>query len=227
MFVNGDWAVRTGWVPLRDAAVCFHYQQVLIHKGFMTYVSKRWCSCFISIKPLECYVTDLHGQVAYKMASVSNLPVLPFQGHIISRLQLYVSIQKIMFWTALFGLLAVYVVRFGFGFFRQRSLARQTGLPYVLFPFSEQSVIYLSLFETRWVPYVVNRWFPRELADYIHGSVFKYRWTVKDRLCKKYGGVYLFATPATLICNISDTSDVSQVCMTRHSFPKPVQQYGR
>ncbi|KAL2005169.1 hypothetical protein VTN00DRAFT_3019 [Thermoascus crustaceus] len=139
--------------------------------------------------------------------------------------QLHPSIQRIMFWSTIFALLLVYIVRLALCFLRHISLARETGLPYVLLPISEHSIAYLSLFETRFVPYVVNTWLPHGLADYINGSAFKHRWAVKDRLHKKYGGVYMLATPATLTCNVSDASVASQVCMDRRSFSKPVKQY--
>lgn len=132
-----------------------------------------------------------------------------------------------MFWLIITTLLAAYAARLAFCFHRNRTVARKTGLPYVLFPVPVQSIAYTIAFETRFVPYVVNTWLPHGLADYINGSVYKCRWTVKDRLSKKYGSVYLLVTPAKLTCHVSDASVISQIYAARRNFPKPVESYGR
>lgn len=73
----------------------------------------------------------------------------------------------------------------------------------------------------------MKNWLPANLADYVYDSGFKFRWTVKDRLKRKYGGVYLIVTPGTVSCQVGDAGVIAQVCRQRQRFPKPSHQYGR
>lgn len=123
-------------------------------------------------------------------------------------------------------LLVVYSIQLLLRLLHNRRLARSTGLPYILFPISEQSLFYIVLSEAKAFSYVVNHWLPLWLADYMNASNFKTRWTAKNRMREQYGGAYILVTPTTLTCNVSDASVVSQVCKARRSFPKPLHQYG-
>ncbi|KAF9890797.1 hypothetical protein FE257_005367 [Aspergillus nanangensis] len=130
-----------------------------------------------------------------------------------------------MFTLFIAGLLVIYFTRLVFNFLHNLKLARDTGLPYLLYPISEHSLLYVILFETRVVPNLVRKWLPTRLSDYIFSSVLKYRWTVKDRLHKRHGDVYMLVTPGTLSCNVADAAVVSQICMARRSFEKPAKQF--
>ncbi|KAL4890080.1 hypothetical protein BDV59DRAFT_195203 [Aspergillus ambiguus] len=125
----------------------------------------------------------------------------------------------------LLGLLALYPIHVTLGFLKNRRFAQQIGLPYMIFPFSEHSVLYLGLVETRWYRYFVDHYLPTRLVDHVNNSSFKYRWRVKDRISKHYGPVYMIVTPWSVTCHISDAKVVAQVCMARRSFPKPVENY--
>ncbi|KAE8142664.1 cytochrome P450 [Aspergillus pseudotamarii] len=125
----------------------------------------------------------------------------------------------------IFSLFISYIAYIGLCFLRHRNLARKIGLPYVSFPISSHNILFLSLFETRFVPYVINTWLPPKLADYIYSSAFKTRWAAKDRLHKRQGEVYMLITPSVSTCMVGDASVVSQICMSRHGFPKPLEQY--
>lgn len=105
-------------------------------------------------------------------------------------------------------------------------LARSTNLPYYIFPVSEVNILWLGLLETRTFQNLVKNWFPTILADYVYDSGFKFRWTVKDRLKRKYGGAYLIVTPGTVSCQVGDAGIIAQVCRQRQRFPKPSHQYG-
>lgn len=135
--------------------------------------------------------------------------------------------SRVMFLSIIISVSLLYAFRVAFRVLRHRAIARKTGLPYIIFPVSEQNLLYQTVAETRLFPYVVNNWLPQALADYINATIFRFRWNVKDRMRKKYGGVYLVVTPSTLTCNVDDASVASQVCMARHSFPKPVEKYGK
>ncbi|KAE8324192.1 cytochrome P450 [Aspergillus sergii] len=126
----------------------------------------------------------------------------------------------------LFSLFISYTAYLGLCFLRHRNLARKIGLPYVSFPISSHNILFLSLFETRFVPYVINTWLSPKLADFIYGSAFKTRWAAKDRLHRRHGGVYMLITPSVSTCMVCDASVASQICMSRHGFPKPIKQYG-
>lgn len=132
-----------------------------------------------------------------------------------------------MFGLIVVALCFVYAARITLQLLRHRAIAREIGLPYMIFPVAEENILYQTIFETRLVPYLVNNWLSEDLADYINGSIYKCRWTVKDRLRTNYGGVYLTVTPGGLTCNISDAPVAHQVCGARHSFPKPVEKYGK
>ncbi|KNG88605.1 putative cytochrome P450 monooxygenase [Aspergillus nomiae NRRL 13137] len=126
----------------------------------------------------------------------------------------------------IFSLFISYTAYLGLCLIQHRNRARKIGLPYVSFPISSHNLFFLSLFETRIVPYVINTWLPPKLADYIYDSGFKTRWMTKDRLHKRHGGVYMLITPAVSTCMVGDASVASQICMSRQGFPKPHKQYG-
>lgn len=120
-----------------------------------------------------------------------------------------------------------YIVHVVHGILRHRALARQIGLPYLIsFPASESNLLYQTIAETRLFPYVVNNWLPQWLADNINAGIFRFRWNVKDRMRKRFGGVYLEVTSGTLTCTVDDASVASQIFTARHTFLKPVEKYG-
>lgn len=135
--------------------------------------------------------------------------------------------RRSMLGIILFSLFISYTAYLGLCFLRHWSLARKIGLPYVSFPISSHNILFLSLFETRFVPYVINTWLSPKLADFIYGSAFKTRWAARDRLHRRYGGVYMLITPSVSTCMVCDASVASQICMSRHGFPKPIKQYGK
>ncbi|KAL4960034.1 cytochrome P450 [Aspergillus stella-maris] len=128
-----------------------------------------------------------------------------------------------MFLITSLAVLFVYILHNLACLLHNRSLARKTNLPYILFPFSEANIIFLALWSTVWFPYVVNNWLSLALADLVNDSVFRGRWNVKDRMAMKYGGVYLYVTPGGISCNVADGDVVEQVCRARTSFVKPVK----
>lgn len=133
-----------------------------------------------------------------------------------------------MLWTAIFiALLGVYFLSITLNLLRNIKLAQATGLLYFIFPFFEFSVLYLGLLETRTFSYILTNRIPRSPADYFYVSGFKYRWTAKDRICRKHGKVYLMFTPWGLSCHVSDAAVVSQICRARQSFPRSTQNYSR
>ncbi|KAL2847388.1 cytochrome P450 [Aspergillus pseudodeflectus] len=128
-----------------------------------------------------------------------------------------------MLWTTIAAIPAIWTIHTITSLLRNRSLARKTNLPYILFPFSEANLFYIFLLETRWFRHLVTHVLPATWADYIDDSTFKLRWTGKDRMAKRYGGVYLYVTPGGISCNVTDADVVEQVCKARHSFVKPVK----
>lgn len=104
--------------------------------------------------------------------------------------------------------------------------ARATGLPYLVLPISEFNMFNILSFSTTTIPYLVSTYFPAWLADILYSNVVSYRWTTRDRLVKKYGGVYLAVTPGNLTCNISDAEVVAHIYRSRRQFVKPAWQYG-
>jgi hypothetical protein len=131
-----------------------------------------------------------------------------------------------MFWTTVAAIPAIWTIHTITSLLRNRSLARKTNLPYILFPFSEANLFYIFLLETRWFRHVVSHVLPTSWAECIHDSTFKLRWTGKDRMAKKYGGVYLYVTPGGISCNVTDADVVEQICKARHTFVKPVKHLG-
>jgi hypothetical protein len=131
-----------------------------------------------------------------------------------------------MMWITILAVPALYGLHSFTTLLHNRSLARKTKLPYILFPVFEANLLYLSLFGTRWFQYIISNWLPEGVADYIHDSVFRNRWAVKDRMAKRYGGVYLYVTPGGISCNVADADVVEQVVKARQSFLKPVKHLG-
>ncbi|KAL1869768.1 hypothetical protein Plec18167_007692 [Paecilomyces lecythidis] len=128
-----------------------------------------------------------------------------------------------MLWATLIALPLIYVLNLSIRFLHNVELARKTNLPYILFPLFEANLLYIALFETKWFPYFLSKCTPEWIADYINDGIFKARWSVKDRMAKKYGGVYLYVTPGGISCNVGDADVVNQICKARHSFIKPVE----
>jgi hypothetical protein len=131
-----------------------------------------------------------------------------------------------MIWLTLLTFPALYTLSTITTLLRNRTLARKTNLPYILFPVYEANLPYILLFETRWFPYVLDNWLPETWADLIRDGVFRGRWSIKDRLAKRYGGVYLTVTPGGISCHVGDAGVVEQVCRDRHGFEKPVKDLG-
>ncbi|GAD94779.1 conserved hypothetical protein [Paecilomyces variotii No. 5] len=132
-----------------------------------------------------------------------------------------------MLWATLIALPLIYVLNLSIRFLHNLQLARKTNLPYIIFPLFEANLLYIGLFETKWFPYVLSNWAPEWIADYVNDGIFKARWSVKDRMAKKYGGVYLYVTPGGISCNVGDAEVVNQICKARHSFIKPIEHLGR
>lgn len=131
-----------------------------------------------------------------------------------------------MLWLILGALCFAYAARFVGGFLRHRALARDTGLPYTVFPFAENNIVYLTFLQTQLAVRLLEA-VPTWVAEYVYGSAYKYRWTAKGRLRNRFGSLYTVASPAKVTLQVSDASVASEICMARHSFPKPVQQYGK
>ncbi|KKK21640.1 hypothetical protein ARAM_005244 [Aspergillus rambellii] len=130
-----------------------------------------------------------------------------------------------MLWSALFfGLVGIFALDYLRGLYKNIRIAQRTGLRYVLVPFSF-SIPLTILFNTRWLPYMVNHWLPEWAADLVNDVFYNLRWSTKDRQVKKFGKVYLVVTPRDVLCHVADASVVTQVVNTRGSFPKPVWQY--
>ncbi|KAL4971987.1 cytochrome P450 [Aspergillus desertorum] len=96
-------------------------------------------------------------------------------------------------------------------------------LPCTIFPISEANFLYLSLFELRWFNHIRRHWLPTSVADYIADGAFRGRWDIRDRMAKRYGGVYLSVTPGLVSCHVGDAEVVSQVVRERKGFVKPVE----
>ncbi|KAL3430294.1 cytochrome P450 [Aspergillus tetrazonus] len=129
----------------------------------------------------------------------------------------------------------IYITHSAFSFLSNLRLVCKIcpSLPRVLFPVSEVNLLYLALFESRWFNHIRRYWLPTSIADYIADAAFRGRWDVKDRLARKYGGVYLSVAPGLISCHVGDAEVVSQVVKERKGFVKPVkhleafEMYGR
>ena len=123
-----------------------------------------------------------------------------------------------MFWITVAAMLVVCTLGLWLGLLRHRRLSRKIGLKTIEFPIPEFNVLYMATYQSRLIPYVANNWLPRDIADYIYNSTLRYRWRVKDRVCRKYGRVYLFTTPGSVFCHVSDASVAWQIFKARQGF---------
>ena len=132
-----------------------------------------------------------------------------------------------IFAYGLVSLLTLYIIHSLVCLLSNVRKARATGLPYLVLPISEFNLLHVLSFSTTTIPYLVNTYFPVWLTDIVYSNIINYRWTItRDRLVKKYGGIYLVATPGHLTCNVSDAEVVSHIYRSRGQFVKPTWQYG-
>ncbi|KAL4749778.1 hypothetical protein BDW72DRAFT_213844 [Aspergillus terricola var. indicus] len=119
----------------------------------------------------------------------------------------------------------IYITHSAFSFLSNLHVVCKTcsSLPRVLFPVSEANLLYIALFESRWFNHIRRQWLPTGIADYIADGAFRGRWDVKDRLARKYGGVYHSVTPGLISCHVGDAEVASQVVKERRGFVKPVK----
>ncbi|THD00124.1 hypothetical protein EYZ11_000449 [Aspergillus tanneri] len=131
-----------------------------------------------------------------------------------------------MIWyTLVLGLMALCAFDYFWRLYKNIRLVRPINLPYVVVPFSSTSIFMIILLGTKWVLHILHRWLPDDVADVLDDTMLRTRWTVKDRVAKRLGGVYMKATSKALICSVSDASVASQIFSNRQKFPKPTQQY--
>ena len=131
--------------------------------------------------------------------------------------------------TLLFYLASALLIAYGFhslvNFLSHLRQARASGLPYIVLPISEWSMINVLAFATETLPHITRTYLPRWLADVVYSNVLTYRWTPRDSMVKQFGKVYLVVTPGTLSCNVADATTASYVYRTRQQFVKPTWQY--
>ncbi|KAL4905045.1 hypothetical protein BDW74DRAFT_185182 [Aspergillus multicolor] len=128
-----------------------------------------------------------------------------------------------MLWLVVLVLPAFYTLSCIASLLQNRSLARKTNLPYILFPVYEQNLVWIAVCQGEWFRYIVKNWLPRSLADIIFDSTYHHRWTVKERMAERYGGVYLFVTPGRINVHVGDADVVTQVCRDRQGFVKRIK----
>ncbi|KAL4984706.1 cytochrome P450 [Aspergillus falconensis] len=130
-----------------------------------------------------------------------------------------------LIFTILLATTLIYITHTALSLLSNLHLVRRTcpSLPRIIFPISEANLLYLSLFEFRWFNHIRRHWLPISVADYIADGAFRGRWDVRDRLARKYGGVYFSVTPGLLSCHVGDAEVVSQVVRERSGFVKPVK----
>ncbi|KAF9884797.1 hypothetical protein FE257_001213 [Aspergillus nanangensis] len=126
--------------------------------------------------------------------------------------------------TILLGILAIATIHYAQGLYRHLRHAQRTGLPYIVAPYPN-GLVAMLIFESSWIPHLLDKVLPVWLADIIRDPLTNYRWTIKNRLHQRLGGVYLIVTPNAVICSVADAAVVSQIVNARNEFPKPVWQY--
>ncbi|PWY77047.1 cytochrome P450 monooxygenase [Aspergillus heteromorphus CBS 117.55] len=129
-----------------------------------------------------------------------------------------------MIWyTVVVGLVGLVVLDYAWGLAKHIRVARRSGLPYVI-ALDQPNILFMVLFGTTLLPYMIS-WLPPWLADIMNDNLGSFRWRVKNRQTKRYGGVYLNVSPHGIRCSVGDAAVVSQIVNARHDFPKPVFQY--
>jgi hypothetical protein len=129
--------------------------------------------------------------------------------------------------SVLLGLVGLYAFDYFRRLFKNIHLARRTGLPYTVLPFSGNTLQARILLSVPWLPYLTNYWLPGWLADILNDETYDYRWGVKDRRAKRLGKMYMVATGDNITCHVADASLVTQICNARQNFPKPIWQYSK
>ncbi|KAH8429078.1 cytochrome P450 [Aspergillus melleus] len=128
-------------------------------------------------------------------------------------------------YSLLLGLLALYIVGYVRRLVTYTRRIRPLKLPYVVALFSDSDLPVIILYGSRSVRYAIKNWLPGWLSDQLSEAKIISRWSVKDRMARRLGGVFFRVTPKGPVCNVSDASVASQIFGNRGEFPKPTQQY--
>ncbi|KAI9045920.1 cytochrome P450 [Aspergillus affinis] len=124
------------------------------------------------------------------------------------------------------GLLALYIVGYVRRLVTYTRRIRPLKLPYIVALFSDSDLPVIILYGSNSVRYAINHWLPGWLSDRLNEAKIISRWSAKDRMAKRLGGVFFRVTPKGPVGNVSDASVTSQIFGNRGDFPKPTQQYG-
>lgn len=103
--------------------------------------------------------------------------------------------------------------------------ARASGLPYMVMPYSENNIINVLCLSSETLPRLARRYLPAWLADRVQFNTISCRWTVRDRMFKKLGRVFLIVSPGGLNCHIADAEVASHIYRTRQQFVKQTRVY--
>lgn len=152
-----------------------------------------------------CFPTDIWTQLPYTPAE---------------------SIHSMILSSLLLALLALWAIGYTRRLLIYTQRIRPLRLPYVVAPFSDTDLLVVLLYGSRSVRYAIAHWLPAWLSELLNEAKILTRWSVKDRMARRLGGVFFRITPRGVVCNVSDAGVASQVFGNRGEFPKPTQQYG-
>ncbi|CCX04780.1 Similar to Probable cytochrome P450 313a1; acc. no. Q9VFJ0 [Pyronema omphalodes CBS 100304] len=126
-----------------------------------------------------------------------------------------------------------------FRLFHNYRLARSTGLPIVVYPFSPSNGLIILLLSLPPIQRLVNR-FPQQCADYFNNATFTNHWKVKGRFAMMQGGgggtmatdgkrqgAFISVSSAKIVVWVTNAEWANEVLNSRNHnmFPKPAKAY--
>lgn len=103
--------------------------------------------------------------------------------------------------------------------------ARASGLPYIVMPYSKNSVLNTIVFSSMTLPRLIFSCLPTWVAERVKFSALSYRWMVSHRMFEKLGSVFLIVSPADLAGHVADAVIASHIYRSRRKFEKQTNMY--
>ncbi|KAA8900014.1 cytochrome P450 [Sphaerosporella brunnea] len=122
-------------------------------------------------------------------------------------------------------LLAVHAAHSFISLLHNIRLARATGLPYLIYPYSFSNPLLVLLVSWPWVQNLIATILPQLGQDYIFQTMYSTHWRVQGRWNQRLGAVFLAVSPTRITAFVADAGAIREIMADRERFPKSLEQY--
>ncbi|KAK4943230.1 hypothetical protein LTR66_014625, partial [Elasticomyces elasticus] len=130
-----------------------------------------------------------------------------------------------IFWLALAGLVAAYLVHYFRCFARNLASAKQSGLPYIIMPFWNFNRFWLVTHRL-WLPFL-ERLPEKFTSPWIQYLTPEWMWERLYEPFRQMGAdVFILCAPGKNSLYVADPEAICQITARRNDFPKPIELYG-